>query len=89
MYTNIWYGTQKNLLFPWLILLMCRDEKLSVLHMFNSKKVKLGMSPLYLFTKALEESNRQHYLVKYEAGIGVQEYKRKYNITYVDVAQMF
>ena len=73
IYTNIWYGTQKDLVFPKSILLMCTDGKLSVVHMFNSTKIKLGRSPLYEFTKCLKVSNPQRYIEQYQADIGAGE----------------
>ena len=55
IYTNVPDAGQYQLLFPTSILLMCQEGELYILEKSNQKKHRLGMSPLYLFTKKSQD----------------------------------
>ena len=55
IYTNVPDAGQYQLLFPTSILLMCQEGSLYILEKSNQKKYRLGMSPLYIFTKETQE----------------------------------
>ena len=55
IYTNVPDAGQHQLLFPTSILLMCQEGSLYILEKSNQKKYRLGMSPLYMFTKKTQD----------------------------------
>ena len=55
IYTNVPDAGQHQLLFPTSILLMCQEGSLYILEKSNQKKHRLGMSPLYMFTKKTQD----------------------------------
>ena len=55
IYTNVPDAGQHRLLFPTSILLMCQEGSLYILEKSNQKKHRLGMSPLYMFTKKTQD----------------------------------
>ena len=61
IYTNVPDAGQHQLLFPTSILLMCQEGSLYILEKSNQKKHRLGMSPLYMFTKKTQdEMSKRH-----------------------------